>query len=79
MKQIKLYDMENEVFAGGILLPEGDVICGCCGGIIPQDEICTDCKEVKIKYEKIKKENCTHRIVEVFKNWVDLTETIIGE
>lgn len=77
MKQVKLYDMENEVFAGGILLPEGNVICGCCGGLIPQDEIYSTCK-TKIEY-KNKKEDCTHQLVKVYKNWVDLSETIIGE
>ena len=38
MKQIKFYDIENELFHGGILLDNGDIICACCGGLIPADE-----------------------------------------
>lgn len=37
-KQIKFYDIENEVIHGGILLDDGDIICACCGGLIPVDE-----------------------------------------
>lgn len=37
-KQIRFYDKENEVEHGGILLDNGDVICGCCGGLIEADE-----------------------------------------
>ena len=38
MKQCKILDMENGVFHGGILLEDGSVICGCCGGLLPVDE-----------------------------------------
>ncbi len=38
MKQIKWFDKENELVHGGILLDNGDIICACCGGLIPVDE-----------------------------------------
>ncbi len=39
MKQIMFKDIENESIHGGILLDNGDVICGCCGGLLKADEI----------------------------------------
>ena len=33
-KQIKFKDLENNVIHGGILLDDGNVICGCCGGLL---------------------------------------------
>lgn len=38
MKQCKFYDIENDMYHGGILLDSGDVICGCCGGIQEKDD-----------------------------------------
>ena len=31
--------MKKGEFHGGIQLENGDVICGCCGGIVPRDEV----------------------------------------
>ena len=58
------YDKENDVKHGGILTDDGDIICGCCGGLIPADEI---------------GDGCDHQILEVFDNWVDLDEEICGD
>ena len=33
MKQIKFLDIENNEIHGGVLTDDGNVICGCCGGI----------------------------------------------
>lgn len=34
MKQVKFIELEEpKNFVGGILLDNGDVICGCCGGL----------------------------------------------
>ena len=41
MKQIKFYDIENDIVHGGILTDDGNVICACCGGVIPSDEMDT--------------------------------------
>lgn len=38
MKQVKIYDIDNDTYHGGIMLDNGDVICGCCGGLLPKDE-----------------------------------------
>lgn len=32
-KQIRFRDIEADTIIGGIQLDNGDVICGCCGGI----------------------------------------------
>ena len=37
-KQVKFRDLRKGEIHGGILLENGDVICGCCGGIVPRDE-----------------------------------------
>ena len=33
IKQVAFKDLENNVIHGGIMLDNGDIICGCCGGI----------------------------------------------
>ena len=38
MKQIRFYDIENNEVHGGIMLDNGNVICGCCGGLMEKDE-----------------------------------------
>lgn len=66
MKQVMFYDKENDMKHGGILTDDGDIICGCCGGLIPCDEIGDD-------------EDCTHKILKVFDFWVNLDEEICGD
>ena len=39
MKQIRFIDKENSAIHGVILTDEGDIICGCCGCLIPKEEI----------------------------------------
>lgn len=50
MKQIKFYDIENNSHHGGIELDNGDVICGCCGGLLEKDDEGTTWKKL-IEYE----------------------------
>lgn len=39
MKQVKFIELEEpKNFVGGILLDNGDVICGCCGGLFKNDD-----------------------------------------
>lgn len=64
MKQVMFYDKANDEKHGGILLDNGDIICGCCGGIIPNDEI---------------GEEHDHEIIKVFESWVNLDEEICGD
>ena len=68
MKQVKFKDIENDVIHGGILTDDGDIICGCCGGLIPQDEICES-----EEYDEAKQA----QILEVYDAWTDLDEMII--
>jgi hypothetical protein len=63
MKQIKFVDLENDTTHGGIKLDNGDVICCCCGSLIPAKEF---------------GENGSYEILEEYKDWVDLTESIIS-
>lgn len=49
----------------GLLTDKGDIICGCCGGIIPADEIGG--------------ENDDTKIIKVYDFWVNLDETICGD
>lgn len=64
MKQVMFYDKANDMKHGGIMTEEGDIICGCCGGLIPADEI---------------GEGYDYQIVEVFGTWIDLDEEICGD
>lgn len=38
MKQIMFEDLAEKRRHGGIMLDNGDVICGCCGGLFKADE-----------------------------------------
>lgn len=38
IKQVVFKDFENGATCGGIMLENGDVICGCCGGLLEADE-----------------------------------------
>ena len=48
MKQIKFYDTDDDKYRGGILLDNGDVICGCCGGVYPAEK-----KDIAFRIEKV--------------------------
>ena len=64
MKQVKFKDFDGIEF-GGIQLDNGDVICGCCGGLFTADEIgpLEDGNEIEI--------------VETYNEWLSLTSAII--
>ena len=64
MIQIKFKDNEANQIHGGILLDDGSIVCGCCGGLISADEIGPD-KD--------------HTIITKFKNWINLDEFILGD
>ena len=65
MKQVMFYDRANKVKHGGLLTDDGDIICGCCGGIIPADEIGV--------------EDDDYTILNVFDSWINLDEEICGD
>ena len=62
-KQIMFRDLENNVKHGGIQLDNGDVICGCCGGLFEADEQGTTWELIK-DFDDF---------------WVDLDEEICGD
>jgi len=65
MKQVKFYDgCCNSIASGGIMLDNGDIICGCCGGIITS---------------KMQKENPDFKLLKVYDYWVDFSEEILGD
>lgn len=66
MKQVKFYDRENGTVLGGILTDEGDIICGCCGGLIEADEIGDD-------------DDSLFTILETYKTWLNISEVIMRE
>ena len=74
MKQVLLKDLENNTLHGGISTDDGDVICGCCGALIPYDE-------VAIPGMKLTKGNhsYTHQIIKYYPNWINLDEEIAGD
>ena len=39
MTQVKIYDRTNKEEHGGIVTDDGNIICGCCGGLIEKKEI----------------------------------------
>ena len=65
MKQVMSYDKANDMMHGGILTDDGDIICGCCGGLIPADEIGGEDNDTEI--------------VKVYDFWVNLDEEICGD
>ena len=71
MKQVRIYDRKDGAFHGGILLDDGSVVCGCCGGVFSADEVSSDLNKTN--------ESITHFIVEEYKFWVDLDAEICGD
>lgn len=65
MKQVMFYDKANDMVHGGLLTDEGNIICGCCGGIIPADEIGGEDNDTEI--------------IKVYDFWVNLDEAICGD
>ena len=59
IRQVKVRFIADDRVVGGILLTNGTLICGCCGGIVEDSD--------------------DYEIVEEYKNWVNISESIIGE
>lgn len=68
-RQVKFYDSWNNEFATGIGYQDF-IICGCCGGIFNLEDLYND-------YET--SDNIPENPILVYNDWVDLTDTIIGE
>lgn len=64
-KTVRFLDRENEVMHLGILLEDGRILCGCCGGTIEDDDIGTG-------------DNCEHMITEHLP-WTPISAFILGD
>lgn len=64
MKQVKIKDNSNDEIHAGILLDNGDVICLCCGGLIPAEKIGTGKEK-------------TDEILKIYDTWIDVSEWVL--
>lgn len=76
-KQVKFLDLGDtngkEVWHGGIAYCD-DLICGCCGTVFSIAEIFEDWDDYgKKDYPNVEAP------IEIFENWVDIDDEIIGE
>ena len=39
MKQVKFREIGEDIEIGGILLDDGKIICGCCGGLFEPEDV----------------------------------------
>ena len=39
MKQIKFHEVGEDIEIGGILLDDGNIICGCCGSLFEPEDV----------------------------------------
>ena len=39
MKQIKFHEVGENIEIGGILLDDGNIICGCCGSLFEPEDV----------------------------------------
>ena len=88
MFQVKVLDIKNNVVVGGMIMDNHDFICGCCGSIISKYQIAIsdttkyDSSKLMEAFKNIyptKNENTLFIIEHVYKTWINLTETIIGD
>ena len=39
MKQIKFHEIGEDIEIGGILLDDGNIVCGCCGSLFEPEDV----------------------------------------
>lgn len=39
MKQVKFHEIGEDIEIGGILLDDGNIICGCCGSLFEPEDV----------------------------------------
>lgn len=74
--QVRFFDENSENYLSGIL-HNGEVICGCCGCVIPIDEI-FEFYDFAVADNPALVKRCPKPIL-VYENWVDLCEAISGD
>ena len=62
-KQIRFLDLTDGGVYGGFMLEDGSIVCGCCGTIISPALI----------------NNGEYKVLEVYSEWINLSDEIIGE
>ena len=39
MKQVKFHEIGEDIEIGGILLDDGNIVCGCCGSLFEPEDV----------------------------------------
>ena len=39
MKQVKFHEIGENIEIGGILLDDGNIVCGCCGSLFEPEDV----------------------------------------
>ena len=66
--QVRFYDAYDGEWRGGIAYQDF-IVCGCCGAIMPIEDIIEDAKQCMLHFDKA--------IVEL--EWIDISDEIKGE
>ena len=74
IREITIFDIENQEEHLGFILHDGTVICGCCGGVIEHDEIITDIEYLIYNYgfSSTPTDAITYAITKLHEEWIDL-------
>lgn len=65
IRQVKIRDNSCDTDFGGIMLDNGDIICGCCGSLIPHDEL------NNLDYD--------FTLIKIYDNWMNISNEILGD
>ena len=65
---MRFYDANDGLWRGGIAFHDY-IICGCCGAIMPIDDIVNDAERYGVHFDDV--------IVEL--EWIDISDEIKGE
>lgn len=69
--QIKFWDCEGHQYLGAI--GNNDyIICGCCGGTIPLEDLYED-------YNSGEYDDLPEEKIHIYPNWLNISEEIVGE
>lgn len=71
MKQIKFKDFKDNTIHGGILLINGDAICGCCGGLLKANDNSWKIIEKYDDWIDLDETICGDDLCEEEEDWVD--------
>lgn len=75
--QVRFYDLENDCWIGGICYGE-KLICGCCGGVVNLNDFCGEYQDWYDMSTEEEKKKLPANPIEIYSNWVDISEAITG-